>query len=75
MVDVYIPRGRKSSNKDTAFAFVRYKFESESLKAIEKGNNRRIDGWYIRVKKASYGWKEWRTYVKRWAKKNDEVAS
>ena len=27
------------------------------LRAIEHGNNRKVDGWFIRVKKASYGWK------------------
>ena len=44
------------------------------MKAIVNGNNRRIDGWYIRVKKASYGWKKMRSSGQRWVKKIDEVA-
>ncbi|XWS35933.1 hypothetical protein CRYUN_Cryun20dG0039100 [Craigia yunnanensis] len=33
----------------------------------------KIDGRYIRVKKATYGWKERRSYAKRWTKKNVEA--
>ncbi|XVE84637.1 hypothetical protein DITRI_Ditri17bG0028600 [Diplodiscus trichospermus] len=42
-------------DKETTFAFVRYKFRSEMMKAIVDGNNRKIDRWFIRVKEASLG--------------------
>ncbi|XVE67271.1 hypothetical protein DITRI_Ditri08aG0147200 [Diplodiscus trichospermus] len=43
--DVYIHYSAKGDRgKKTTFAFVRYKFKSEMFKAIEVGNNRRIDG-------------------------------
>ncbi|XVE62754.1 hypothetical protein DITRI_Ditri06bG0144700 [Diplodiscus trichospermus] len=43
--DVYIHYSTKGDRgKETTFVFVRYKFKSEMLKAIEVGNNRRIDG-------------------------------
>ena len=76
VVDVHIPRfPKRQNNKGTTFAFVRYKFESELLKAIEGGNNRRIDGWHIRVKKAIFNWKERSSPQKlqRWEEKNGEA--
>ncbi|XVF78458.1 hypothetical protein PTKIN_Ptkin14bG0135200 [Pterospermum kingtungense] len=59
VVDVYIgtmnnPRRYKS----TTFAFVRFKTFAEMQKAVQEGNNTLIDGWYIRVKRASFGWKD-----------------
>ena len=66
VVDVYIPRFSKRQNiKGTTFAFVRYKFKSELMIAIEGGNNRRIDGWQIKVKKAIFTWKERSSSQKR----------
>ena len=56
VVDVYTPRVSNRPAKGFTFAFVRYKLEFEMWKAIENGNNRRVDGRFIRVKKASYGW-------------------
>ena len=50
-------------NIAATFAFVRYKNEYELRKAIGFGNNRRIDGCLIKVKKASYGWNERNTKV------------
>ena len=58
VMDIYIPRGNNIPFKGSTFAFVRYKLEFEMVKAIEHGNYRRIDGWNIKVKKASYGWKD-----------------
>ncbi|XVE89961.1 hypothetical protein DITRI_Ditri20bG0038400 [Diplodiscus trichospermus] len=59
VVDIYISSSFKSNrDRDTTFAFVRYKFRSEMVKAILNGNNRRIEGWCIRVKEATYGWNE-----------------
>ncbi|EOY05344.1 Uncharacterized protein TCM_020363 [Theobroma cacao] len=40
----------------TTFAFVRYKEINEMEKAINYGNGRRLDGFFITVKKADYGW-------------------
>ncbi|XWS30037.1 hypothetical protein CRYUN_Cryun24cG0083500 [Craigia yunnanensis] len=76
VVDVYIPRFlKRQNNKGTTFAFVRYKFESELLKAIGGGNNRRIEGWHIKVKKANFKWKERSSPQKlqRWEEKKGEV--
>ena len=56
VMDVYIPRDRKHPSNASTFAFVRYKRESEMIKAIEYGNGRLVDGWSIKVKKATYGW-------------------
>ncbi|XWS27533.1 hypothetical protein CRYUN_Cryun26dG0123600 [Craigia yunnanensis] len=59
VVDVYISfKNRGSKDKAVTFAFFRYKYESELRKVIEAGNNKRIDGRFIKVKKATYGWKE-----------------
>ena len=56
VMDVYIPLQRKLAHKDSIFGFVRYKQKTEMMKAITNGNNRKIDGRLIKVKKASYGW-------------------
>ena len=59
VIDVFISfQNRRTKNRAATFAFVRYKNEYELSKAIEFGNNRRIDGRHIKVKKASYGWNE-----------------
>ena len=55
VVDVYILRLSMNPYRTKTFVFVRYKTEAEMLRAIEHGNNRRVDGWFIKVKKASYG--------------------
>ncbi|XVE52249.1 hypothetical protein DITRI_Ditri02bG0108000 [Diplodiscus trichospermus] len=58
VMDVFIPfHDSGNRERNTTFAFVRYKQKSEMLKAIEEGNMRRIDGWFIRVKEASYSWR------------------
>ncbi|XVE83756.1 hypothetical protein DITRI_Ditri16bG0112000 [Diplodiscus trichospermus] len=58
-MDIYIPFSvRANRARRITFAFVRYKFKSEMMTTIEEGNNRRIKGWHIKVKKASYGWRE-----------------
>ena len=56
-------QNRRTKNIAAIFAFVRYKNEYELRKAIGFGNNRRIDGCLIKVKKASYGWNERNTKV------------
>ena len=69
VVDIFIPRYRNDTSKSNTFAFVRYKFELEMKKTIEHGNNRKVDGWYIRVNKASFGWKDRRNHKLQWRKK------
>ncbi|XVE91648.1 hypothetical protein REPUB_Repub01dG0028300 [Reevesia pubescens] len=52
-MDVYISffyKVRKA--KAVTFAFVRYKFRHEMVKAITEGTNRKMDGCFIRVKEA-----------------------
>ncbi|XVF30335.1 hypothetical protein REPUB_Repub16aG0048300 [Reevesia pubescens] len=57
VVNVYIPSFyRFGKVRNVTFAFVRYKFEFQLKKAIEEGNNRKIDGHFIKVQKAHYGW-------------------
>ncbi|KAL4313034.1 hypothetical protein GQ457_01G003880 [Hibiscus cannabinus] len=50
VIDVYIaynnPRRTKNSH---TFAFIRFSSWEEARKAVELGNNRRIDGFYIKV--------------------------
>ncbi|EOY12746.1 Uncharacterized protein TCM_031281 [Theobroma cacao] len=53
--DVFISN-RQSQAKVTTFAFVRYKELREMDRACTHGNGRRLDGHYIVVKKAEYGW-------------------
>ena len=55
VVDVYIPHLSMKPFRVKTYAFVRYKKKAKMLRAIEHGNNRRVDGWFIKVKKASYG--------------------
>ncbi|XVE66642.1 hypothetical protein DITRI_Ditri08aG0094700 [Diplodiscus trichospermus] len=55
VVDVFI---NFQSRKSYTYAFVRYRLELEGRRAIAEGNNRRIDGCIISVKKTSFGWKE-----------------
>ncbi|XWS08054.1 hypothetical protein CRYUN_Cryun41cG0044900 [Craigia yunnanensis] len=43
VVDVYISYATNRHLKDGTFAFVRYKRESEMWRAIEDGNNRRVE--------------------------------
>ncbi|XVE94526.1 hypothetical protein REPUB_Repub02eG0016300 [Reevesia pubescens] len=57
-MDVYIPSlNRLRPGRLSSFAFVRYKLESELSEAVTIGNNRRIDGRFITVKKAAHRWK------------------
>ena len=63
VMDVFIHQTSRRSNKESTFAFVRYRKESEMIKAIEQGHGRKVDGWFIRVNKASYGWGDRRRYV------------
>ncbi|XVF66711.1 hypothetical protein PTKIN_Ptkin10aG0059600 [Pterospermum kingtungense] len=43
------------------YAFVRYKYEDECLKATRFGDKRKMDGRFIRVRKAMFGWKDRRS--------------
>ncbi|XVE84681.1 hypothetical protein DITRI_Ditri17bG0032900 [Diplodiscus trichospermus] len=53
VVDVYFPVTSKvNRERRTGYAFVRYKFEYEMRRAIQEGNNRKVDGWRIRVERA-----------------------
>ncbi|XVF31576.1 hypothetical protein REPUB_Repub17cG0002600 [Reevesia pubescens] len=56
VLDVYISRFDKEGKiRNVTFAFVRYKFDNEAEKVIEEGNNRKIDGRFIKVQKAEKG--------------------
>ncbi|XVE81045.1 hypothetical protein DITRI_Ditri15bG0031600 [Diplodiscus trichospermus] len=59
-------------HKNTTFAFVRYKSSAEMQRAVKGGNNRLIDGWHIKVKRPSFGWKEKRSYNKSLGSKSGE---
>ena len=72
VMDVFIHRTNNQSVKASTFAFVRYKKEAEMLEAIDQGNGRRVDGWLIRVKKASYGWGDRKRVVQDWQKKHQK---
>ncbi|XVE51579.1 hypothetical protein DITRI_Ditri02bG0052800 [Diplodiscus trichospermus] len=68
MMDVFVSFSfRRNRNRDITFGFVRYKCKYEMVKAIQYGNNRKIDGWIIRVKEAIYGWNE------RRLRKSDQI--
>ncbi|XVF77615.1 hypothetical protein PTKIN_Ptkin14bG0060200 [Pterospermum kingtungense] len=54
MVDVFV---KFQSKKPFTFAFVRYKKESECVRAIAERDNCRIDGRFIKVKRAAFGWR------------------
>ncbi|XVF28469.1 hypothetical protein REPUB_Repub15cG0032000 [Reevesia pubescens] len=60
VLDVYISFYDKMGKpRSVTFAFVRFKLESESQKAIEEGNNRLMDGRAIRVSMAKYKRRLW----------------
>ncbi|XVE52546.1 hypothetical protein DITRI_Ditri02bG0130500 [Diplodiscus trichospermus] len=64
MMNIFISYSIKGNrDKETTFAFVSYMYRSEMMKAIKAANNKRIDGWCIRVKEAAYGSKERRLGV------------
>ncbi|XVF28873.1 hypothetical protein REPUB_Repub15cG0070000 [Reevesia pubescens] len=53
VVDVFISLSEKQGkSRSFMFAFVRYKWIHEALKAIKEGNDKKIDGKIISVKKA-----------------------
>ncbi|XVE80580.1 hypothetical protein DITRI_Ditri14bG0150900 [Diplodiscus trichospermus] len=66
VVDVYIGSSKDwRRERGITFAFVRYKTSSEMLTVIHSGNNRLVDGWHLRVKKAIFGWKDRRKIEKK----------
>ncbi|XWS70829.1 hypothetical protein CRYUN_Cryun03dG0082300 [Craigia yunnanensis] len=69
VVDIYIPHHRNDTTKKVTFVFVRYKLESEMVKVIEFENNKKVDGRFIRVNKASFGWEDRRNRALQWRKK------
>ncbi|XP_062215445.1 serine/arginine-rich splicing factor SC35-like isoform X2 [Phragmites australis] len=54
VVDIYIPRDRRTGDS-RGFAFVRYKYEDEAQKAVDKLDGRMVDGREIMVQFAKYG--------------------
>ncbi|XVF04629.1 hypothetical protein REPUB_Repub05bG0100800 [Reevesia pubescens] len=63
--DLYIPvNGSFRKGMATNFTFIRCFYEDEMWKAIEGGNNRKIDGRFITVRKATTSWKEINLYQK-----------
>ncbi|XP_059279778.1 serine/arginine-rich splicing factor SC35-like isoform X2 [Lycium ferocissimum] len=54
VVDVFIPRDRRTGDS-RGFAFVRYKYQDEAQKAVEKLDGRVVDGREIMVRFAKYG--------------------
>uniref|UniRef100_A0A0D9VUR3 RRM domain-containing protein n=1 Tax=Leersia perrieri TaxID=77586 RepID=A0A0D9VUR3_9ORYZ len=54
VVDIYIPRDRRTGDS-RGFAFVRYKYEDEAQKAVDKLDGRPVDGRNIMVQFAKYG--------------------
>ncbi|XP_073140735.1 uncharacterized protein [Henckelia pumila] len=54
VVDVFIPRDRRTGDS-RGFAFVRYKYQDEAAKAVEKLDGRVVDGREIMVQFAKYG--------------------
>ncbi|XVF04126.1 hypothetical protein REPUB_Repub05bG0055200 [Reevesia pubescens] len=64
--DLYIPvNGGIRKGRTSNFSFIRYFYEDEMWKAIEGGNNRKIDGRFITVRKATTSWKERNLYKKK----------
>ncbi|XVE72809.1 hypothetical protein DITRI_Ditri11bG0068500 [Diplodiscus trichospermus] len=62
VVDVYINSPKSwRLRRGITFTFIRYRTSSK----MQRGNNKLIDGWQIRVKKASYGWKDHFRSVKK----------
>ncbi|KAL6527258.1 hypothetical protein OROGR_016348 [Orobanche gracilis] len=54
VVDVFIPRDRRTGDS-RGFAFVRYKYQDEAQKAVDKLDGRLVDGREIMVQFAKYG--------------------
>ncbi|GFP96871.1 serine/arginine-rich splicing factor sc35 [Phtheirospermum japonicum] len=54
VVDVFIPRDRRTGDS-RGFAFVRYKYQDEAQKAVDKLDGREVDGRQIMVQFAKYG--------------------
>ncbi|CAI9116314.1 OLC1v1017426C1 [Oldenlandia corymbosa var. corymbosa] len=54
VVDVFIPRDRRTGDS-RGFAFVRYKYQDEAQKAVEKLDGKEVDGREIMVQFAKYG--------------------
>ncbi|XVF34802.1 hypothetical protein REPUB_Repub18cG0089800 [Reevesia pubescens] len=63
-MDVYIPtHNRLRPGKLSSFTFVRYKLETELIKAVTNVNNRIINGRNITVKKSAHRWKAQRSPI------------
>ncbi|GAB2217211.1 hypothetical protein Droror1_Dr00000383 [Drosera rotundifolia] len=54
VVDVFIPRDRRTG-ESRGFAFVRYKYQDEAQKAVDKLDGKLVDGREIMVQFAKYG--------------------
>ncbi|XP_073526064.1 uncharacterized protein [Phyllobates terribilis] len=54
VVDVFIPRDRRTG-ESRGFAFVRYKYQDEAQKAVERLDGRVVDGREMMVQFAKYG--------------------
>ncbi|XVF18650.1 hypothetical protein REPUB_Repub11eG0041000 [Reevesia pubescens] len=55
VMDVYLSSVVRSGQaRSVNFAFVRYKLRDEMTKAILEGNDRKMDGRFIKVKEALY---------------------
>ncbi|KAL3619699.1 hypothetical protein CASFOL_034611 [Castilleja foliolosa] len=54
VVDVFIPRDRRTGDS-RGFAFVRYKYQDEAQRAVERLDGREVDGREIMVQLAKYG--------------------
>ncbi|XAR49449.1 hypothetical protein NMG60_11032665 [Bertholletia excelsa] len=54
VVDVFIPKDRRTG-ESRGFAFVRYKYQDEAQKAVDRLDGRVIDGREIMVQFAKYG--------------------
>uniref|UniRef100_A0A0D9X1N6 RRM domain-containing protein n=1 Tax=Leersia perrieri TaxID=77586 RepID=A0A0D9X1N6_9ORYZ len=54
VVDIYIPRDRRTGDS-RGFAFVRYKYEEEAQKAVDRLDGKLVDGREIMVQFAKYG--------------------
>uniref|UniRef100_A0A0D9Z897 RRM domain-containing protein n=1 Tax=Oryza glumipatula TaxID=40148 RepID=A0A0D9Z897_9ORYZ len=54
VLDIRIPRDRRTGDS-RGFAFVRYKYEDEAQKAVDKLDGRTVDGRDIMVQFAKYG--------------------
>ncbi|KAL3814414.1 hypothetical protein ACJIZ3_015682 [Penstemon smallii] len=54
VVDIFIPRDRRTG-ESRGFAFVRYKYQDEAQKAVDKLDGRVVDGREIAVQFAKYG--------------------